>query len=341
MCEMSVSFDPKKLRAFVAECRPRWCASSTASLIGTALLLVLACALSAAHARASRDASAHCGVVGVHEWRGGQLATMTATESDEDLSKLTKKVLKERLQTLGLRVSGKKRVLIERLEQHIASNANAPGKHRKPHSTPGQTLHAVIMLSAIRLPSISCMHLPQRSWRASRRWRTVSSKQRRPKKWTDACRPLAASSGPIRPLRSRRILARQTKSSGYRRRSLRTLRSPPSSRASRPSLETRQRSRRGGRRSPASGNEHGNAEPSFFDLLAQQQAKGQDKGGPVATTENETPQLPSLPSLPSLASFGGGGGGGGGGGVDVTLAIPAAGALFIASALLIGGDATP
>ena len=115
-----------------------------ASLIGNALLLVLACALSAAHAL--RVTPPLTGVVGVHEWRGGQLATMTATESDEDLSKLTKKVLKERLQTLGLRVSGKKRVLIERLEQHIASNANAPGKHRKPHSTPGQTLHAVIML---------------------------------------------------------------------------------------------------------------------------------------------------------------------------------------------------
>lgn len=76
-----------------------------ASLIGNALLLVLACALSAAHAL--RVTPPLTGVVGVHEWRGGQLATMTATESDEDLSKLTKKVLKEPSRRWGYECPGR------------------------------------------------------------------------------------------------------------------------------------------------------------------------------------------------------------------------------------------
>ena len=99
--------------------------SMAAPIVKAALVFIICAPLAASALRAANSPPPLARAPSVRGI-GGCGVQMMATESGEDLSKLTKKALKARLQSHGLKVSGKKRVLIERLDSYIAANAEAP-----------------------------------------------------------------------------------------------------------------------------------------------------------------------------------------------------------------------
>ena len=51
--------------------------------------------------------------------------TEDGDEEEEDVTKLTIKALKEKLKDAGLKISGNKKVLIQRLKKHLAKKARS------------------------------------------------------------------------------------------------------------------------------------------------------------------------------------------------------------------------